>query len=222
MCFAVRVCADAPEHVPGGPHQQGGARVFAGRSPHPALPRGQGGAGTAPHAARHGHQVCARPCCLCPSASAMRVAWCVRGSAATARCLRHPHRMGSRERTARSPYFLCACCVSVRECSDKEYFVSPMMRDHYRSQGYPDAFPQRSKTLLLFQVQPTASSPACVSATVPKDLLALGWHRPGVCGDELCGLRVPLSVLCICCGALAGVRGCGCHHLRHVRAGVRQ
>jgi hypothetical protein len=28
-----------------------------------------------------------------------------------------------------------------------------MMRDHYKSQGYPDAFPQRSKTLLLFQVR---------------------------------------------------------------------
>ena len=39
----------------------------------------------------------------------------------------------------------------VAVSSDKDYFVSPLMRDRYRAQGYPDAFPQRSKTLLLFQ-----------------------------------------------------------------------
>ena len=43
------------------------------------------------------------------------------------------------------------CCISLR--SEKDYFVSQNMKRVYGGpKGFPDCFPQRSKTLLLFQV----------------------------------------------------------------------
>ena len=93
-------------------------------------------------------------------------------------------------------------CLSA--CSDKDYFVSPLMRDRYKAQGYPDAFPQRSKTLLLFQVRLSHTLRSCrcdcrtpcalAVATVPYNLLAplcriRGWQRCS-CWQEFDGIDV--------------------------------
>ena len=93
-------------------------------------------------------------------------------------------------------------CLSA--CSDKDYFVSPLMRDRYKAQGYPDAFPQRSKTLLLFQVRLSHTSRSC-RCDCTLQLVGSAFSNPR------------MATLFV----LAGVRRHRCHHFRHVCTRVR-
>jgi hypothetical protein len=92
--------------------------------------------------------------------------------------------------------FVCVCVAASRwpasrtnglcrpslPCSDKEYFVGPQMKARYAAQGYPEYFPQRSKTMLLFQVRATARVLALVFCCCGDIVLWDGAVRCGAVG----------------------------------------